>query len=372
MMSGMSAEEEQFLDRLRQFVAAEVLPFTRDWERDEAFPEDIWPRLAKQGLIGMTWPKEKGGTGLSCEAFCRACAELAKGDPALAMNVAAVNALVIGHFEHFATDEQIGKYMARILRGEISLAWGLTEPDAGSDARRVSTRASEIEGRPGFFHLNGRKMFITNGGRADLMVIMAKSPDGELSAFFMETAQPGFKLERRIHTVGVSASNTVQFALEDAEAWYTPCKFEDAIGLLDRGRLAIAGMAVGIAEKAFELTVEYAKQREQFKRRLADMQSVQNMIADSAMELEASRLLIASGAQKYDLGEKIPKEASFAKLFASETANRVTNRAVQIHGGRGMTRDYLVEKLWRDAKLTEIGEGASEIQRLVIARQVLR
>lgn len=371
-MMEFNAEESSFLDRVRRFVATDVLPFTRDWERAAAFPEDIWQKLAKVGLVGMTWPKERGGAGLSCRAFCRACAEVAKGDPALAMNVAAVNALVIGHFDRFASAEQIGKYMPCILRGEISLAWGLTEPDAGSDARRVTTQATPIEGRPGYFHLNGRKMFITNGGRADLMVIMAKIPEGGLTAFLLETAQPGFKLERRIHTVGVCASNTVQFALENAVAWHTPCRFEDAIGLLDRGRLAIGAMAVGIAEKAFELTVEYAKQREQFNRRLADMQSVQNMIADSAMELEASRLLVASGAAKFDRGEPIAKEASYAKLFSSETANRVTNRAIQIHGGRGMTPDFLVEKLWRDAKLTEIGEGASEIQRLVIAKQILR
>jgi alkylation response protein AidB-like acyl-CoA dehydrogenase len=371
-MSEITPEENQFLDRVRQFVEADVLPFTRDWERDEAFPSDIWPQLAKQGLLGMTWPKKRGGRGLSCEAFCRACTELAKGDPALAMNVAAVNALVIGHFDQFATADQIEKYMPGILSGEIALAWALTEPDAGSDAKRVSTKATAIDGKPGYFHLNGRKMFITNGGRANLMVIMARTSETELTAFLMETNQPGFKVEKRINTVGVSASNTVQFSVTDAVAWHTPCRFEDAIGLLDRGRLAIGAMAIGIAEKAFELTVEYSKQREQFKRRLADMQSVQNMIADSAMELEASRLLVASGCRKYDLGEKIPKEASYAKLFASETANRVTNRAIQIHGGRGMTKEYLVEKLWRDAKLTEIGEGASEIQRLVIAKQILR
>jgi butyryl-CoA dehydrogenase len=193
-----------------------------------------------------------------------------------------------------------------------------------------------------------------------------------LSAFFVETNQPGFKLEKRIHTVCVSASNTVQFALNDAVGWHTPCTFEDAIGLLYRGRLAIAAMALGIAEKAFELTVEYSKQREQFNRRLADMQSVQNMIADSAMEIEAASLLLKKGAALFDQGQPIITASSYAKLYASETANRVTNRAIQIHGGRGLTQEFLVEKLWRDAELTEIGEGCSEIQRLVIAKQVLK
>ena len=215
-------------------------------------------------------------------------------------------------------------------------------------------------------------MFITNGGKADLIVVIARVSPTELTAFLVETAQEGFKVEKRIHTVGVSASNTVQFALTNAVGWHTPCRFEDAIGLLYRGRLGIAAMAVGIAEKAFELTCEYAKGREQFNRRLADMQSVQNMIADSAMEIEASNLLTDKGAAMYDAGLPIIKESSFAKLYASETATRVTNRAIQIHGGRGMTHEFLVEKLWRDAKLTEIGEGCSEIQRLVIAKQVLR
>jgi alkylation response protein AidB-like acyl-CoA dehydrogenase len=215
-------------------------------------------------------------------------------------------------------------------------------------------------------------MFITNGGKADLIIIIARVSDTELSAFLLETNQPGFKLEKRINTVGVSASNTVQFGLDNAVAWHTPCSFEEAIGLLYRGRLGIAGMALGISEKAFELMVEYSKQREQFNRKLADMQSVQNMIADSAMDVEASRLLLRHACKMFDLGLPVIKESSMAKLYASETSNRVTNRSLQVHGGRGMTQEYLIEKLWRDAKLTEIGEGCSEIQRMVIAKQSLK
>lgn len=365
-------EEAAFLDRLRDFVASEVLPNTREWERNAAFPDEIWPKLGSLGLLSMTLPKDMGGAGYSCRTYVEAVRELAKGDPALAMNIAAINALCVAHFVYFATDEQRGKYLPGIIKGEIKLAWGLTEPDAGSDARRVQTKAEPIADKPGFYRLNGRKMFITNAGKADLIIMIARTSEKELSAFFMETDQPGFQNVERIHTVGVSASWTTSFDLVDAEAWHTPCTFEDAIGLLYRGRLGIAGMAVGIAEKAFELAVEYSKQREQFNRRLCDMQSVQNMLADSAMEIEASRLLLYKGAELYDMGMPIIKEASFAKLYSSETANRVTNRAIQIHGGRGMTPQYLVEKLWRDAKLTEIGEGCSEIQRLVIAKQVLK
>jgi alkylation response protein AidB-like acyl-CoA dehydrogenase len=365
-------DDEVFLKTVRTFVANEVLPNTRAWEADAAFPAEIWPRLGELGLLGIMWPKEHGGLGMSCRTFCETIREIAKGDPALAMNLSAMNTLAIGHFRKFASKTQVDAYIPGILTGEIKLAWALTEPDAGSDARRVKTTATPTEDRPGYFHINGRKMFITNGGKADLIVLIARTSDQELSAFLVETAQPGFKIEKRIETVGVSASNTVQFSLSDVVGWHTPCKFEDALALLYPGRLGIAAMALGIGEKALELTLQYAKEREQFNRRLTDMQSVQNMLADCAVELEASRLLTMNGADLFDSGKPVIKESSFAKLFASETANRVTNHAIQIHGGRGMTKEFLVEKLWRDAKLTEIGEGCSEIQRLVIAKAILK
>jgi alkylation response protein AidB-like acyl-CoA dehydrogenase len=251
------------------------------------------------------------------------------------------------------------------------MAWGLTEPDAGSDARRVRTSAEPDPDRPGFFRLNGEKMFITNGGKADLVIIIARTSETELSAFFLETSDPGFVLGPRIPTVGVRASWTSQFELKDALGWHTPCRFEEAIGLLYRGRIGIAAMAVGIAEKALSEMTAYSKQREQFNRRLADMQSVQNMIAESAVEVEAARLLLHDAAARYDRGEDPVKSSSMAKFYASQAARNATNNAVQVHGGRGMTEDYLAEKLWRDAKLTEIGEGCSEVQKMVIAKQVI-
>jgi alkylation response protein AidB-like acyl-CoA dehydrogenase len=368
----LSGDEEVFLESVRKFVAEEVLPNTREWEAAGEFPAAIWPRLGSVGLLKVLAPKADGGLGFSCKAFCRVIQEIAKGDPALAMNLSAINTLAIGHILKFGTPAQKQKYLPGILAGEVKLAWALTEPDAGSDARRVKTSAVPVEGEPEKYHINGRKMFITNGGKADLIVLIARTSAEELSAFLVETKQAGFVVEKRIETVSVSASNTVQFALKDVVGWHTPCKFEEAISLLYPGRLGIAAMALGIADKAFELTVEYSKGREQFNRRLADMQSVQNMLADSAVEIEAARLLTMSGADLYDEGKAMVKESSFAKLYASETATRVTNRAIQIHGGRGLTKEYLVEKLWRDAKLTEIGEGCSEIQRLVIAKAVLK
>lgn len=364
-------EEKQFLTDVQKFCDEQVAPCSRQWE-ESTFPADIWKRTAALGITSCVLPKKFGGRGYSCATYAEMCRIIAKADPALSMNCAAVNALCVAHFEHFANDEQREKYLPGVLSGDIPLAWGLTEPDAGSDARRVQTTATPIQDKPGFFHLNGEKMFITNGGFAKLFIIIARLDEKSLSAFLMEKDQPGFEDLGRIPTIGVRASYTLRFKMNNCVAWHTPGSFEQVIGLLYQGRVGIAAMALGIAERALELGIEYSKQREQFSRPLSNMQSVQNMIADSAMQVEATRLLTHQAAWLYDQGNSIVTEASYAKLFASEAARDVCNRMLQIHGGRGMTFDYLIEKLWRDAKLTEIGEGASEIQRMIIAKQMLK
>jgi alkylation response protein AidB-like acyl-CoA dehydrogenase len=369
-ITALSPAEQEFVARAARFAETEVAPFTREWEKDH-FPADIWTKLGSLGLLGMAVPAEHGGSDVSCMAYAEVCRILAQADPALSMNVAAVNALCAAHFNDFATDEQRAKYLPGVLSGDIKMAWGLTEPDAGSDARRVQSTATPDPDQPGYFRLNGQKMFITNGGKADLIIIIARTGEKDLSAFFLETTDPGFILGERIETVGVKASWTSQFELKDAMGWHTPCRFEEAIGLLYRGRIGIAAMAVGIAEKALSEMVAYSKQREQFNRRLADMQSVQNMIAESAVEVEAARLLLHDAAARFDRGEDPVKCSSMAKYYASQAAKNATNNAVQIHGGRGMTMEFLAEKLWRDAKLTEIGEGCSEIQKMVIAKQLI-
>ncbi|MFN8219621.1 MAG: acyl-CoA dehydrogenase family protein [Fimbriimonadales bacterium] len=371
MIPTFNDEEKQFLERAAAFAAEEVAPFTREWEK-ATFPDDIWKRCAELKLTSCILAKELGGQGFSCATYAELCRILGKADPALAMNVAAVNALCVAHFEHFANDEQRAKYLPGVLDGSIPLAWGLTEPDAGSDARRVKTFATPIEGKPGYFHLNGEKMFITNGGFAKLFIIIARVSEKELTGFLMERDQPGFEDLGRIATTGVSASYTLRFKMNNCVAWHTPGSFEEVIGLLFQGRIGIGAMAAGIAEKALELGIEYSKQREQFGRTLSQMQSVQNMLAESAMKVEAARLLVQKAAWMYDQKMPIAMEAAFAKLYASEAARDVTNAVLQVHGGRGMTFDYLIEKLWRDAKLTEIGEGASEIQKLVIAKALLK
>jgi len=368
MRFDLSPREVQFLDQVRAFAQDEVLPQSRAWDDAQEFPPEIWPRMGQVGLLGITLPEAAGGHGFGPMAYVEAVREVAQADPALAMNIAATNALVLSHIARFGNDEQRQRWLPGCVTGNVGMAWALTEPDAGSDAKRVASTATAIPGKPGQFRLNGEKMFITNAGRADVIVVIARGSDGELSGYLMETAQPGFTVKERMHTVGVRASHTTWFTMTDAIAEATPCTFADALSMLQLGRLGIAGMAVGIAEKALAEMIHYANGRVQFDRKLSDMQSVQNMIADSVVEVTASRLLTHDGALRLTAGEDVTAAASMAKLYASETATRVTNRAVQVHGGRGMSVDYLAEKLWRDAKLTEIGEGCSEIQRMIIAR----
>ncbi len=372
MILQLTEREKQFLATVREFVRTDVLPYHREWETS-MWPDSLFDTMARNGILHMVVPQSLGGIGVSCQTYAEAVREIARGDGALAMNVAALNALCAAHFVDFVTQEQREKYLPGILNGSIRMAWGLTEPTAGSDARGVQTWAKpDPELGPDRYRMNGQKMFITNAGRAQLIIIIARVSDDALAPFLLETSDPGYEFTRRIPTLGVKASFTAEFNLKDALGWRTPGTFEEVTGLLYRGRIGIAGMALGLAEMAFESAVEYSKQREQFGKPICKNQAIQWMLADSRVEIEAARLLIHKAARMFDEGQRVVEEASHAKLFSSETARNVTNRAIQIFGGRGYTLDYDVEKYWRDAKLCEIGEGSSEVQRLIIAKQVLR
>lgn len=362
--------DQAFLTDLALWAESDVWPNSAKWDLDAWLPDDVWSALGARGLLGFCIPQALGGGGRSVRVYCEAARVLSSADASLGMNVAAINALAIGHLAKFGSDEQRARYLPRALSGELPMAWALTEPDAGSDARRVSTQAAQ-DAEPGWYRLTGEKMFITNGGRAGLVVVLGRLGE-DITGFLVETDQPGFQIVERLSPVGVRASSTVRFRLEDARAWHTPSSMAESIGMLNTGRLGIASMALGIADRALSLMVAHATKREQFNRRLSDMQSVQNMIADSAVEIAAGAGLVLDGASRADSGREFGVAASMAKLFASETAQRVTNRAIQIHGGRGMLPEYHVERLWRDAKLTEIGEGASEIQRMIVAKHAIR
>jgi alkylation response protein AidB-like acyl-CoA dehydrogenase len=375
MILNLTDQEQTFLGEVRSFVEAEVRPFHREWEKLGGWPDSLFKKMAQLGLIRIVIPTEFGGLNYSCQCYVEAVRLVAHGDGALAMNVAALNALAAGHLIEFASYEQKEKYLHRVSTADVLLAWALTEPTAGSDARGVRTRAvPDTSGKhgPDRYLLNGEKMFITNAARAQLVIVIARYSDDDLAAFLVETDQPGFRVTCRNETTGVKASYTTQFVLEDAVGWRTPGTFEECISLLYRGRMGIAAMSLGLAEVAFEAAVKHAKTREQFGKPLAKNQAIQWMIADSATEIEASRLLLHKAARLFDEGKPMVTESSQAKLFASETACRVTDRALQIHGGRGYTPEYDVEKYWRDARLTEIGEGSSEVQRIIISKRELR
>jgi alkylation response protein AidB-like acyl-CoA dehydrogenase len=375
MILQLTEREKRFLDQVREFVRVEVKPNHRKWEIEGGWPDSLWKPMADMGLLHMVVPQEMGGFGVSCQTYAEAVREVSKGDGALGMNVAALNALGAGHLVNYATPEQRELYLPKVISGEMLLAWGLTEPTAGTDARGVRTTAvPDVSGKhgPDRYLLNGEKMFITNGGRAHLIVIIARLSEEELGGFLLQTNDPGFELLSRIETTGVKASYTTRFRMHDAIGWRTNGTFRECISLLYRGRIGIGSMALGIGEAAFEAMVEHAKTREQFGKPLAKQQAIQWMIADSKMELEAGRLMLHKAAWMYDEGQDMVSEASQAKLLASIAGKNATDRAIQILGGRGYTVDYDVEKYWRDARLCEIGEGSSEVQRIIIAKRALR
>lgn len=373
-------EEQQQLRRsVREFAEGEIRPHVMEWDEASHFPMEIMPKLGEMGLFGVIFPEEYGGAGLGYIEYVIAIEELSRVDGSVGIIVAAHNSLCSNHIFKFGTEEQKKKYLVPLAQGKHIGAWSLTEPGAGSDAGGTRSTARR-DGNS--WVLNGAKTFTTNGHYADTCVAMAvtekeKGSHG-ISAFILEKGMEGFKPGKKENKLGMRASDTSEVTFSDCRV---PLEnllgpegegFTGSLKILDGGRISIAALALGMAQGALEAAVSYAKQRKQFGQAISEFQAIQFKLADMATEVEAARLLVYQAAWLADRKHvRFTRESSMAKLFASEVAVRVANECVQVHGGYGFIKDYPAEKFYRDVKLCTIGEGTSEIQRLVIARQLL-
>jgi len=375
----LSEEQQQIKFSVREFAESEMRPFVGEWDESQHFPEELRPKLAELGLLGVLFPERYGGAGMGYVEYATIIEELGRVDGAIGLSVAAHNSLCSNHIYTFGKEEKKQKYLVPLAQGESFGAWGLTESQAGSDAS--GTRTTAIRSNGGW-KVNGSKNFITHAIACNTLVAVAvtdktKGSHG-ISAFIFDKSMEGFRSDKKENKVGMRASETSSVVFEDC---YVPDEnrlggegegFIQAMEVLDGGRISIAALSVGIAQGAYEAAVKYAKERQQFGKPIAEFQAIQFKLADMATQIEAARLLTYQAASLKDAGRKTTQPSAMAKLFASETAVRVAEESVQIHGGYGYTKDYPAEKYWRDSKLCTIGEGTSEIQRLVIARQLLK
>lgn len=361
-----------------EFAAQRVRPRAARWDREGVFPHEMVPELAELGLLGLAVPEEYGGSGMDTVSSALAVERIAWGDGSLGLAVASHNSLCTAHILLFGNPDQKRRYLPRLARGEVLGAWCLTEPHAGSDAAAIRTRA---ERRGDRYVLNGTKSFVTQGSVAGVYVVLARTGEegpGGISAFVVDRDTPGLRVGKKEDKLGLRASDTAEVVFEDVEVpeenrlGQEGEGYRQAMRVLEGGRIGIGAMAVGIGRAALEAAVEYAKNRVAFGQPIAQFQAVQWMLADSAVELDAAWLLVLRAAWLADQGLPFRKEASMAKLYASEAAHRAADRALQVHGGYGYIRDYPVERYYRDVRLCEIGEGTSEIQRLIVAKAVLQ
>ena len=371
-------EQRLLRQTVREFAEAEMAPHTMAWDEAQRFPLELLPKLADLGLMGIQFPERYGGAALAAVDYCICIEELARVDPSIALSVAAHNGLAAAHIHMFGSDAQRDRYLPPLSRGEHLGAWGLTEPQAGSDAGATRTTADrDTRG----WRLNGTKTFTTHGSLAGTFVVMAvtdaaRGPHG-ISAFILERGMAGLVPGHKENKLGMRASDTAEVGLTeclvaDEQLLGTAGEgFVDALRVLDAGRIGIAALAVGLAQGAYEAARRHAIERQQFGQPIASFQAIQFKLADMATRIEAARWLTYRAAYLKDRNRVTTRESAMAKLFASETAVRVAEEGVQIHGGYGFVKDYPAEKFFRDVKLTTIGEGTSEIQRLVIAKQYL-
>jgi len=379
MEFSLTQEQLQLRSTVREFAEAEIAPHVPDWDENQTFPLEAFKRAGELGYIGSIFPEELGGAGLGYIDYAIIMEELSRVDPSFGLILAAQCSLCTNHIFLAGSDEQKRRYIPKLATAEWIGCWSLTEPEAGSDAGGTRSRATK-DGA--CWVLNGGKTFTTNAQYADVCVAMAVTDRAAsqhgISAFILEKGVPGYSTGKKENKMGMRASAT-------GEVLFNNCRvpesqllgkpgegFVDSLRILDGGRISIAALSVGTAQGAYEAALKYSKQRKQFGRPISEFQAIQNKLADMATEIDAARLLTYRAAWLKDQGHRVTKESSMAKLFASEVAVRVSNEAVQIHGGYGFIKDYPVEKFYRDAKLCTIGEGTSEIQRLVIARQLLK
>ena len=374
------SEDQELLRRsIREFAETEIRPHVREWDEAQHFPSEVVPALAGLGLLGIQIPEEYGGAGLSAVDYCICIEELARVDPGLALSVAAHNGLCAAHIMMFGTEEQKRTFLVPLARGEKIGAWGLTESTSGSDAAGMRTSAVRAGA---CWVLNGSKTFTTHGRVGHIMVTMAVTDRAAgakgISAFIVEHGTPGMTPGKKEDKLGMRASDTSEVLFENCRIPADRLLGEEGQGfvntmqVLDAGRIGIAALSVGLAQGAYEAALRYAQEREAFGKPISSFQAIQWKLADNATRIEGARLLTYRAAYLKDRGGRTTLESSMAKLYASEIAVKAADDCVQIHGGYGFVKDYPAEKFFRDVKLTTIGEGTSEIQRLVIARHLLQ
>jgi alkylation response protein AidB-like acyl-CoA dehydrogenase len=375
----LNDEQLQLKKSVREFAEREIAPHVMTWDEASEFPMATVKELGKLGLLGIIFPPEYGGAGMGYVEYITAIEELSRVDGSVGIIVAAHTSLCSNHIFVAGNEAQKKKYVSKLATGEFIGAWGLTEPSSGSDAGSARMSATKTKGG---WVLNGTKTFITNGSHADVLVVLAVTDRAAhthgLSAFAIEKGMKGFRPGKKENKLGLRASDTSELIFEDC---FVPTEnllggegngFIDAMRVLDGGRISIAALSLGMAEGAYDAALKYSKQRKQFGKAISEFQAIQWKLADMATEIEAAKLLtLRAGAMK-DAGMKTTLESSMAKLYAGEVAVKCANEGVQIHGGYGFIKDYPAEKFYRDVKLCTIGEGTSEIQRLVIARQLLK
>lgn len=364
---------------IRDFGAKEITPFRKEWDDKQHFPKDLFKKLGELGLMGVLVPTEYGGSGFSYFEYVTAIAELSKLDPSVGLSMAAHNSLCTGHIMMFGNEAQKKKYLPKLATCEFLGAWGLTEPNTGSDAGNMRTVAVKDGDH---YIINGAKNFITHGVSGDVAVLIARTGEvGDshgMTAFVIEKGTPGFKGGRKEDKLGMRASETAEMIFEDCRVHESQVLgevgdgFIQSMKILDGGRISIAALSLGIAEGALEASIQYSKERHQFNKPINSFQGISFKLADMATQVEAAKLLTFKAADLKNRGEKVTLAGAQAKYYASEVAVSVSNEAVQIFGGYGFTKDYPVEKYYRDSKLCTIGEGTSEIQKIVISREVLR